>query len=153
MPTDPPSRPSFKDDPEPMVALPPGAALPGAWEAGAWEAGACFRETFLLLCTDLRHNDAFRAVGTALYDIATEAAGSPLLPYPPDPLVRHQLAAVAADLRHLQGFLGSAEQNDPDDREEARLLRLARRTAQRIEKLAAALEAALFPPAPPEAQP
>jgi len=45
----------------PMVALPPTAAT-----AASWEAFAVFRETYLLLWTDMRHNSVFRMVGDAL---------------------------------------------------------------------------------------
>jgi len=78
--------------------------------------------------------------------VALQASGSALLPSLPDPAPRYELAAVAADLRHLEGFLGSVGEEEPDpqgDPERARLLRLTRRTVRRVRKLAAELEAAL----------
>ena len=73
-----------------------------------------------------------------------------LQPDQPGWYTRHELAAVAADLRHLQGFLGMVsdeleglDEYDEQDRPARRLVRLAARAAERIGKIAAALEEAV----------
>lgn len=83
-----------------------------------------------------------------VFDVVLEASRSPLFPDLPEPLVRHELAAAAADLRHLQGFLayvgGEIEHYERDaEPKQWRLRRLAARLATRVGKLAAVLEAAV----------
>jgi hypothetical protein len=122
--------------------------VPPVVDAADWEEYPTFRETFLLRFTDPEINAAFRAVGGALFSIMLD--GGVLFTSPPGLFARHELAAAAADLRHLQGFfLNVAEEGenaDPDlprDAELIRLTRLAARLAKQVGKLADKIAEAL----------
>ncbi len=134
----------------PAVPAAVPAATPPIIEPERWEEFPAFRETFLLQYSGAAHNAALRALGLALFEIALEAGGSPVFPSLPGRYKRHELAAAAGDLRHLQGFLrmvatddGEAEGGDAEGAGAVRLARLAGRLAPRVAKVAAALEEAV----------
>ncbi len=114
----------------------PQSIGPPVIDPARWEDFPAFRETFLLHLTRPEFNDAFRAWGLALYALVLDADTS-YLPALPDQ-GGFELAAAAADLRHLQGYLAeSAETLEPPAR-----ARLARRAAVRLAKIAGDLAAA-----------
>jgi len=128
----------------------PGPVAPPPLDPARWEDTPAFRETFLLHYTKPDYNAALRALGAMLSNLALEAGGCPVFPSLPLPHTRHELAAAAGDLRHLQGFLTMVgeEQEDvdshfPDEAEKIRLSRLAARLAPRVAKIAATLEEAV----------
>jgi hypothetical protein len=70
-----------------------------------WEEGEGFRETLLLHYTDPEANETLRRLGTFLFNTSLEHAAS--WPHHPEGETRAELRAALADLRHLEGFLGS----------------------------------------------
>jgi hypothetical protein len=136
----------------PQSTAPPVAVVPPVLTPDQWEDQPCFRETFLLHFSKPEYNAALRGVSVALFDVTLSSHLDTLQPDQPGPYVRHELAAAAADLRHLQGFLGMVSESeegldeyDEQDRPARRLVRLAARAAVRIGKIAAALEEAVRP--------
>jgi hypothetical protein len=67
-----------------------------------WNESAAFRETTLRLFPNPADRSALQRVGEMLHDMALETSG-----YGPDPesSTRTEMRAVAADLRHLEGYL------------------------------------------------
>ncbi len=128
----------------------PAVAFPPTIAPEAWEDFPAFRETLLLHYSNPEYNAALRALGAMLYEIALEAIRNPVFPDLPGLFTRHELAAAAGDLRCLQGFLtmaaeGQGDPDDPDDAELLRLTKLAARLAVRVGKIAAAIEGAVRP--------
>lgn len=128
----------------------PAPTAPPSFDPARWEDFPAFRETFLLHYTAPHHSAALRGLGAMLFEIALEAGGSPLFPPLRGSLARHELGAVAGDLRHLQGFLaavatgqGSDDPEDPDEADLLRLTKLAARLAPRVARIAATLEDAV----------
>ena len=112
---------------EPPADDPPEAppAIPPIIDPAMFESFPAFRETFLLYFPDPGANDALRAVGELLYDMVLEYWQH--WPDHPEGLIRAQLRAAVADLRHLQGFLAelaTAEDGSPTPHE-AHLCRVA----------------------------
>ena len=131
-------------------SIAPTPAAPPAIDPSRWEDFPAFRETFLLHYTAPGYNAALRGLGTMLFELALEAGHGPLFPALPGPSVRHELAAAAGDLRHLQGFLATvaaeqegADPDDPDDADLRRLSKVAARLAPQVERIAAAVEEAV----------
>ena len=111
----------------------------------SWEQHAAFRETFLAAFGDDEAQQAARRIGRALY-LGTLGAAEPAGP-PVE--VAADLAAVAADLRFLEGYLGEiAGSPDLAGQGEA-LSRLARGWAGGAAVLAEQIEAAVRTPRPP----
>ncbi len=104
-----------------------------------------FRETSLCLFTDPEHNAALRATGQLIYTMASE--GDNDWPSEPEGHPRHQLRAAVADLRFLQGFLGSLGRPLECTRagHDGHLARLALRLSVQVAKIAAVLENELGP--------
>lgn len=74
-----------------------------------WEDFEGFRESFLLHFTRQADNAALRTVATLLFDLVLEASTA-LIPPQPEGWARAQIRAAVADLRFLQGLLGSFTQ-------------------------------------------
>jgi hypothetical protein len=70
-----------------------------------WEEGEGFRETLLLHYTDPEANTTLRRLGDFLFNVSLEGARS--WPHHREGETRAELWAALADLRHLEGFLGS----------------------------------------------
>ena len=94
-----PDRPqSISDHPDtPIVAAVPIIA------PDAFERFEGFRETTLAVFTDPEANASLRGLGDLLYTLALEYARH--WPAEPDGSFFHQVRAVLADLRHLEGWL------------------------------------------------
>lgn len=130
----------------------PPAAVPPVIDPAAWERFPAFRETLLLRYANPEHNAALRALGDLLFDLSVECGGAPVFHDLPGLYTWHEMAAAAADLRHLQGFLGmvgeeqeGADPGRPADAELIRLAKLAARLTSRVGKIADAIDAALPP--------
>jgi hypothetical protein len=85
----------------------------------------------LLWITRAEFNASLRAAAQAIYSIVLETSGTGALPNLPGERGRHDLAAAAADLRHLEGFLHLvAEPGADGDGEERRCAKLAGRATR-----------------------
>lgn len=93
---------------QPDDSIPVPAVTPPTLDPATWEDFQGFRETFLLHFPGARENAALRIVTDLLYGMILEAPE--LQPLPPEGTVRTQIRAAVADLRFLQGFLASLEQ-------------------------------------------
>lgn len=73
-----------------------------------WEDHEGFRETFLLHYTAPEANETLRRLGELLFNQALERVD--LWPTRPESATRTELLATVADLRFLEGYLGSVGQ-------------------------------------------
>lgn len=80
------------------------AAAPAVILPARFEDFEGFRETTLAPFTDPEANAVLRGLGTLLYDMALEYTAH--WPHEPCGAFFHQVRAVLADLRHLEGWLG-----------------------------------------------
>jgi hypothetical protein len=108
------------------------------------EESAGFRETFLYHFYQPDDRAALRHVGRMLHESSLELAryGPPT----PESPTREELQAVAADLRHCQGFLAAVARSQQEASlppADAALAELAARQAQAVAAVAAELEQAL----------
>jgi hypothetical protein len=85
-----------------------GVAVPPIIDPAAWEDFPVFRETFLMYVTDSAYNGALRKAGEFLFTMVLEHYGN--WPAWTESPTRTELQAAVADLRHLEGFLGSVGQ-------------------------------------------
>lgn len=90
---------------QPEESTPPLAVTPPI-DPARWEDFEGFRESFLLYFTTPEANAGLRATATLLYDLVLEASPV-LMPPHPEGWARAQVRAAVADLRFLQGLLGS----------------------------------------------
>ncbi len=124
--------------PSPVTPSPRSLTPPG------WEESAGFRETFLYHYEDARDHQALRHLSQMLHEAVLELARP--APAGGESAIREELRAVAADLRHTQGFLAAVARSkeeselEPPDGE---LAALAARQAEIVAGVAAALEQAL----------
>lgn len=126
-----PTPPTIEDPPE-------GPPFP-------WEDHAAFRSSFLLHFTAEGHRAALKAVGQMLYDMALEAKGWPDWEESP---TRAELRAIAADLRHAQGFLhsiGEEQHTVSLDSEDVRLALMAAEWSRMVGRIAHVIEMVLGP--------
>jgi hypothetical protein len=94
-------------------------ATPPEIDPAAWEDYPAFRESFLMYFTPPGYAGALRVVGEMLDTMLLESYN----PWPcwPESSTRTEMRAALADLRHLQGFLGSVGREkdisslDPED--------------------------------------
>ena len=91
------------DRPESTPVTPPTI------DPARWEDFEGFRESFLLHFTRQADNAALRTTATLLFDLVLEASTA-LIPPQPEGWARAQIRAAVADLRFLQGLLGSFTQ-------------------------------------------
>lgn len=108
-----------------------------------WEEYEGFRETLLLHVTDPEANATLRRLGSFLFSVCLERAE--LWPHHPEGETRAELRAVLADLRHLEGFLGTvgkehvvsslSESDEALSRFAARQARSLSRMADKIERV------------------
>jgi hypothetical protein len=81
------------------------AVTPPVIDPAAWEDFPVFRETFLMYITEPAYNAALRKTGEFLFAMLLEHYGN--WPTWTESSTRTELRAAVADLRHLEGFLGS----------------------------------------------
>jgi hypothetical protein len=118
---------------------PEEAAIPPIIDPTAFEDFPALRECFLLYVTDPEANAALRAGALLLYDLTLEYWHH--WPAHPEGLIRAQLRAAVADMRHIQGFLADVErQEDADSAHEAHLCRIAGGVSRDLEGLADRIE-------------
>jgi hypothetical protein len=109
-----------------------------------WEESAGFRETFLYHFHRPDDLGALRHLARMLHE--SELEMKRYAPPTPDSATREELKAAAADLRHLQGFLGAVARSPEEaalSPADAALAALAARQAEAVAGAAAALEEAL----------
>jgi hypothetical protein len=141
--------PDLKTDATPDDApdsLPSDVAVPAVIDPAHFEDFAGFREAFLVVFTDPKHNTALRTVAELLYDMGLEY--SSYWPDQPEGHFRAELRAAVADLRYTQGHLLNLSHPDSTPARgpaERRLARVALQTSETAGKIADELEAALGP--------
>lgn len=117
---------------------PEEAAIPPIIDPAAFEDFPAFRETFLLYVTDPEGNDALRSVARLVYHLILEYWH--YWPDHPEGLIRSQLRAAVADMRHVQGFLADLEKQEGDSPHETHLCRIAGGMSRDLEELANRIE-------------
>jgi len=137
--TPPPVPPLPLDAAPPGEDAPPPVAIPPRICPNRWEDFAVFRETFLVYFSELKDNAALRAFGNLILEMTQEYWEH--WPDQPEGWLRSNLRAVAADLRHAEGFLVTLSNDPPEeDRFEAYLCRMALRLSQDVAKVAEAID-------------
>jgi hypothetical protein len=137
------------DDPLSSPSSPPataqsggqGVAVPPIIDPAAWEDFNVFRETFLMYFTPPGYAATLRTVGKTLYAMILESYGN--WPSWTESPTRTELRAAVADLRHLEGFLGSIGREhrlSSLSSEDAALSQSAARVAVEVGKLADRIE-------------
>ena len=119
-------------------------ASPHPLTPAGWDESAGFRETFLYHFYMPQDVAALRHLARMLHEMSLEMARYG--PLTPESGTREDLRAVAADLRHLQGFLavvGRSQEESALAPSDAELAALAARQSRVLADLAAALEQAL----------
>jgi hypothetical protein len=109
-----------------------------------WEDHEGFRETLLLNYTDPEANDTLRRFGGLLFNQSLERVD--LWPQRPESATRSELLAALADLRFLEGYLGSVGQEhmvSSLSSDDAALSQFAARQAQKLSQIADEIEQAL----------
>ena len=116
----------------------------GSWGGRGWEEDEGFRETLAIRLADDEERATVRRFGALLFRLLLERS-SPA--GPKDALsvspTRAEIAAVAAELRHLSGYLDAVGRGWLDhelDREDAALSRFAAGLAGRVDRLAETVE-------------
>src|SRR3954453_11495730 len=115
--------------------------VPPVIDPATWEDFPAFRETFLMYITPPGYAAAIRKAGEMLYSLLLETPAE--WPGWPESSTRTEMRAAVADLRHLQGFLGSVGRErevsslDPED---AYLSNTAVRLARQIGHAADGIE-------------
>lgn len=106
-----------------------------------WEDFPVFRETFLMYVTEAPYNAALRTAGEFLFTMVLEHYGN--WPAWTESPTRTELRAAIADLRHLEGFLGSVGREhrlSSLSAEDTALSQSAARVAVEVGKLADRIE-------------
>jgi hypothetical protein len=120
-------------------ALPP--AVPPPADPDAWETLPAFRQTFLMYVTPPGYVAALQGVGEMLYSLMLDTPAE--WPGWTESATKTEMRAAAADLRHLQGFLGAVgRERDVSslDAEDAFLSSIAARLSRQIGHAAAGIE-------------
>jgi hypothetical protein len=107
-----------------------------------WDESAGFRETMLHLFTRAEDAAVLRRFGAMLHELSVQLAH--LRPKPADYGIRADLRAIAADLRHAEGFLallGHEQRDSSLAAEEVALSVLAERLAGEVGRIAGEIEA------------
>ena len=133
-----------------MPSLPDGTppdippAVPPIIDPARFEDFPVFRETFLSILTEPRHNAAVRAVGDLAFELALDFRRH--WPDQPEGSLRTELRAAIADLRFIQGHLaslGDEEVTSPATPVEEHHARVSARLAVDVQAIADALESEL----------
>jgi hypothetical protein len=109
-----------------------------------WDESAGFRETFLYHFHRPADLGALRHLARMLHE--SELEMKRYAPPTPQSATEEEVRAVAADLRHIQGFLGAVARSPEEaalSPADAELAALAARQAQAVAAVAEALEQAL----------
>jgi len=112
-----------------------------------WEKLPAFRQTFLMYVTPPGYAAALQGVGEMLYSLILETPAE--WPGWTESATRTEMRAALADLRHLQGFLGSVGRErevSSLDAEDAYLSNIAARLARQIGHAADGIERELQGP-------
>jgi hypothetical protein len=131
----------MSDQPE---SIPSPSSTPSPSTPDGWDRSAGFRETLLRLFTRPEDADALRHLAKMLHGFATELA--PLRPAPAEYGIRADMRAIAADLRHAEGFLallGHEQRDGSLSAQETALSVLAERLAAEVGRIAEEIERAL----------
>jgi hypothetical protein len=116
-----------------MPDLTPQSTPPPAADPDAWEKLPAFRQTFLMYVTPPGFAAALQGLGEMLYSLILETPAE--WPGWPESATRTEMRAALADLRHLQGFLGSVGRErevSSLDAEDAYLSTLAAKLARQL---------------------
>jgi hypothetical protein len=119
-------------------------AVPPSIDPASWESFPVFRESFLLYISEPAFNASLRISGEHFFSMLLETYNR--WPAWPESSTRMEMRAAVADMRHLQGFLGSIGQErrasslSPGD---VRLSRYASSAARSLNRLANAIEGKL----------
>jgi hypothetical protein len=135
------------DDQQKCTPDPTHSPFDQALTPTGWEESAGFRETLLFRFDQPDDRGALRHVGRMLHESALELARpAPISPAGAESGTREELRAVAADLRHAQGFLAAVARSRDESElppADAALAEMAVRQAREVAVVAAALERAL----------
>ncbi len=135
------------DDQQKCTPDPTPSPFNPALTPSGWEESAGFRETFLFRFDQPDDRGALCHVARLLHESALELARpAPISPAGAESATREELWAVAADLRHAQGFLAAVARTRDESElppADAALAELAARQAREVAGVAAALERAL----------
>jgi hypothetical protein len=101
-----------------------------------------FRETFLVRFTRKRDVSALRRLGLLVSELYVNAAPR-WWPYHPEGDMRAMLNAVVLDLRQARDELAWVTRGERYDPGEVALAELANRSAEEVERIAAAIEGAV----------
>jgi hypothetical protein len=106
-----------------------------------WEKLPAFRQTFLMYVTPPGYAAALQGVGEMLYSLMLETPAE--WPGWTESATKTELRAAAADLRHLQGFLGSVGRErevSSLDAEDAYLSMMAGKLSRQLGRVAESIE-------------
>jgi hypothetical protein len=135
------------DDQQKCTPDPTPSPFDPALTPAGWEESAGFRETLLFRFDQPEDRGALRHVARLLHDSALELARpASFSPGGGESSTREELRAVAADLRHAQGFLAAVARTRDESElppADAALAELAARQAREVAAVATALERAL----------
>jgi hypothetical protein len=135
----------------PESSAAPPTVTPPAYD---WEDHPAFRFTFLMHFTQNGDRLVLEHIGAMLYDLALEAGGR--WPVWRESTTRAELRAVAADLRHAEGFLlAVAKERETASLgvEDERLSFQAAHYANECNRIAFGLESIVGPPWAPRPVP
>jgi hypothetical protein len=114
---------------------------PPAADPDSWEKLPAFRQTFLMYVTPPGFQEALQGVGEMLYSLVLETPTE--WPGWTESATRTELRAAAADLRHLQGFLGAVGRErhvSSLDAEDAYLSNIAEKLSRQLGRAAGWIE-------------
>ncbi len=112
-------------------STPPAVAIPPVLDPAEWEDEPTFREVFMLHFSDPDANDTMRRLGNLLYSFVLQYWGE--WPNHPEGLIRTQLRAAVADLRHAQGYLATLDKEaDGLEPHEQHLCRVAGKVSREV---------------------
>jgi hypothetical protein len=139
-----PSAPPFPPGVPPVSSEVNSPVIPPNLAPATWEDFPVFRETFLMYFTEPPTNAALRIFGRLFHELVLEYYHH--WPSWPEGVTATELRAAVADLRHLEGYLGSVGREHEEAAltgPEMALSRLAARQAGELARIANELEQAL----------
>jgi hypothetical protein len=116
-----------------LPELTPESTSPPARLPDDWERLPAFRQTFLMYVTPPGYAAALQGLGEMLYSLMLDTPAE--WPAWTESATRTEMRAVAADLRHLQGFLASVGRErelSSLDSEDAYLSNIAAKLSRQI---------------------